>query len=1502
MQPIPEGSGVARDSEDGAFLICASARDAAILTATGRIDLMGGSSLIIRSNDKSPVSVEPTIKKDVFIFWDFDNCPLFKEDEADLVSGSILILLKHHLKVDLGSKDFDQSVTKFLFLAQDSDNTNRPTPQQLHDMISLGYKNVTYGKRGGAELSMRGEVDNLARRSRNLDSDQKPCVCVLTGDRDYSPAVASLRLEGFHDIILVHSRVGKGSSPSLATKALAWSHVRKFHSLNPAQKDQFLIELSPMSADGADTKEKKSTASVSAGGKSKGVVSEVAVEMVIEIQWLAVATHFKNLIVWSDPNLEKKLESEAMAIKKVKSTLLSVSTKQYLLGEVVEEDKKSSQARANQESECTLTLTIDSKEKKYRLKVSGPSSDLVESRHRRLVRILSIFSKDRKLHTLTNGWDIAHRECIIGSLPLINEEKEAEASVLFHFNDGVIIAEIVSLGAKHHKQLFKFLENLDPKEMQWPLPKELLPLDEKKLHDLQYHYAVIVDKDSGKKGSAPLRVRGFNVLLDKALSSLVDVSAGVTGPISSSALSILNAPFSTGDLASRSEDSLSQIDLDHKDDEEDTKKADVPVKAHSGQYSFQDREAGVFYQSFEPYFRRYLSHTFYVDVQESTITSETTKGATGSNANRAAQHAPVKVMFSANEAKHVSACRNYFEQFNAANLQRHQVFFPRVDANKFKEILNHKNLKDAELQISRGTSLAARSISFDSDHSEVSSSAAVDPLDQPGFVSIRIKPPLHTRGIKRMNFPSDVTVTICGPVRTEVQKALFKSVLTSYEAIDCGAFIGTIDIPSTSPLTRQLTQRTSREEFASFNNLLGLRYEEVNSRSTGIAGVAKLYASTAEQLREVLAVMESSGGQSAHELPPPRHDSSLPDSAVPSDGEGDDKSTRDDKAFTGMFTSQPVNQRTETSGPPPGFFSSQVNPPSKTWSSTDVNTGVRSQTGLGQMSNSLSEMNLNSASSTTPSTQMSFDFGGSVSGSDTPSVSSEKRVVRWPHHSFRFMFLGEPLKQSLVDLLTKMREKYTLVATYPHRDKSDHSACLLLEGSHANVNAAAEDINKYMRSIYQQMRCLQLVVSEQDKKELIANDMNRIKDIQGQCGVHVVLDPLPTDMNEASSTYDLRLPYIDHLLFETPGPEPEGENEFKPLRELLSVSVTSKVTGQSVIVSVIDNKASIGGWNWGVNNVLLMLDPSADASLNYSEVEQLDKGEVLVNTENATGKRILRVRPDRASFSTRGIERQAEGFVAALSRGLAAADSLLVTGIAVVAPTSTQYFTDLSVELVQSLTMEAIVAFIRRAPVRSLNKIMCIELPSQIDEQLSPAQCTEMSLLLPAGGDRMALTLLILLEQANDPSTQTQPGGIPVQPTIQLRTCNVPLPRNVRADDLLPSLSKNKPKATLLPHQIPPVGTSPIILRGLTGGLRSSLKTVKNLLTTYAEARKSIDPSMQMPLSRESTSTSVSVSVSGTAVPGAIGPGQNRSLGLSYGSSPPSSDTRGGLGPFGGGY
>lgn len=37
----------------------------------------------------------------------------------------------------------------------------------------------------------------------------------------------------------------------------------------------------------------------------------------------------------------------------------------------------------------------------------------------------------------------------------------------------------------------------------------------------------------------------------------------------------------------------------------------------------------------------------------------------------------------------------------------------------------------------------------------------VDPMTTPGFVNIRIKPPMHVQGLKRMQLPADVTITLC---------------------------------------------------------------------------------------------------------------------------------------------------------------------------------------------------------------------------------------------------------------------------------------------------------------------------------------------------------------------------------------------------------------------------------------------------------------------------------------------------------------------------------------------------------------------------------------------------------------------------------------------------------------------------------------------------------------------------------------------------------------------
>lgn len=64
-----------------------------------------------------------------------------------------------------------------------------------------------------------------------------------------------------------------------------------------------------------------------------------------------------------------------------------------------------------------------------------------------------------------------------------------------------------------------------------------------------------------------------------------------------------------------------------------------------------------------------------------------------------------------------------------------------------------------------------------------------------------------------------------------------------------------------------------------------------------------------------------------------------------------------------------------------------------------------------------------------------------------PSQFIESRsLVHWPHPSFRFMFLGDPLKHQLGELLHKYRVRGVGITT-PFRDKSNPTACLSIEGT-----------------------------------------------------------------------------------------------------------------------------------------------------------------------------------------------------------------------------------------------------------------------------------------------------------------------------------------------------------------------------------------------------------------------------------------------------------------------
>ena len=61
------------------------------------------------------------------------------------------------------------------------------------------------------------------------------------------------------------------------------------------------------------------------------------------------------------------------------------------------------------------------------------------------------------------------------------------------------------------------------------------------------------------------------------------------------------------------------------------------------------------------------------------------------------------------------------------------------------------------------------------------------------------------------------------------------------------------------------------------------------------------------------------------------------------------------------------------------------------------------------------------------------------------NMALSRIVVHWPHPSLRFMFLGDPLKYQLGDMLHRIRSRGIGVMT-PVREKSSPSACLFIEG------------------------------------------------------------------------------------------------------------------------------------------------------------------------------------------------------------------------------------------------------------------------------------------------------------------------------------------------------------------------------------------------------------------------------------------------------------------------
>ena len=105
-----------------------------------------------------------------------------------------------------------------------------------------------------------------------------------------------------------------------------------------------------------------------------------------------------------------------------------------------------------------------------------------------------------------------------------------------------------------------------------------------------------------------------------------------------------------------------------------------------------------------------------------------------------------------------------------------------------------------------------------------------DPLTSVGFINIRIRPPLHSRGIRRMTFPAEITITVCSPVNTEAQLADYTALCEHFTSMDSHYITASVEIPLASPLAKEIIVRWTREEFITKYGLVSLRWDENSFR------------------------------------------------------------------------------------------------------------------------------------------------------------------------------------------------------------------------------------------------------------------------------------------------------------------------------------------------------------------------------------------------------------------------------------------------------------------------------------------------------------------------------------------------------------------------------------------------------------------------------------------------------------------------------------------------
>ena len=442
---------------------------------------------------------------------------------------------------------------------------------------------------------------------------------------------------------------------------------------------------------------------------------------------------------------------------------------------------------------------VQNASQRWEIHVLGHNPDGLSASIKRIDDLVAQANKHSESQPLAE-WSAQHVLAIVGSAPFLKVLRECSAAAVFATSDkskpagrkdkahqqedsskAVVVASICALDSKGLGGVRDFLADLYPKRSSWRCP---VPVPTQAQLCVFSVFAETSPEQPDPSGHIELlNVWGFGSLLNHAHEELVEKRGGQSpsagsaqgqgsgmrlglglGPGSGTQVGMRQLPQVGASSPSASKSAASMFPSPG------TLVALSPPSSsgkHKSSFTFQDREAGVFYQAFEAEFRAFLK-----DMGVDVVTTESspadspqwkgslTGGGGGSSGGGSGDkggsfdvRAPaVKVIISGSSAKDVAAGKAVFDSLlNTAHLARCQITFPRTSVEKYKELLVFKQMKDKALRGIREASLAseaAKASHSQPQQHQQSRQRHSNPMHCEGFVNIRIKPPLHSRGIK----------------------------------------------------------------------------------------------------------------------------------------------------------------------------------------------------------------------------------------------------------------------------------------------------------------------------------------------------------------------------------------------------------------------------------------------------------------------------------------------------------------------------------------------------------------------------------------------------------------------------------------------------------------------------------------------------------------------------------------------------------------------------------